>query len=195
MKTFLPLLLGLAFFLISPVAVSAQQSVVYDIGFGSGAEGWQGAELIKESLPQGSAGAIKAAKDQSGAVANIHSPVSWVDGLFPVSENLYFNFRVKVEKKDWYLIFLCIKPAGPEGPQVNYIARGGASEAEGDWAIVSIPFSDFKPASTGEGTPADASQAKGIVSRFFFDFQKRDLGFQVDRIWVTAGGPVSELPK
>lgn len=173
-------------------AVQAQETV-YEVNFNDGLPAnWISGELTRENLPEGSTQAVTA-RVTDGKADRIASNKEWVKGLFTVSEDLYFNYRIRLAKSEWYLLFLQVKPAGPTGQSYNYIARPTAGPAR-EWHVVSIPLKEFQRTGkdVSNGVPPPLGE---VCTSYFFDTQGRDLGLTIDRIWVTKGKPAATPQK
>ncbi|MCS7049238.1 MAG: hypothetical protein NZ483_08080 [Verrucomicrobiae bacterium] len=168
------------------------QDIVYSLHFNDGLpNNWIAGQLTSEGLPEGSKQAVTA-RVTDGKAERIASHKEWVKGLFSISEDLYFNYRIRMTRPEWYLLFLQVKPAGPTGQSSNYIARPTPGPAN-EWHVVSVPVKEFQQ--TGKdisnGPPPPVGE---VCTSFFFDTQGRDLGITIDRIWVSKGKPVSTPP-
>lgn len=167
-------------------AVQAQETV-YEVKFNDGLPvNWISGELTRENLPEGSTQAVTA-RVIDGKAERIASNKEWVNGLFTVTDNLYFNYRIRLARSEWYLVFLQVKPGGPTGQSYNYIARPTPGPA-GQWHVVSIPLKEFER--TGKDVTSGVPPPIGeVCTSYFFDTQGRDLGIVIDRVWVTKGKP------
>jgi hypothetical protein len=168
------------------------QEVVYSVNFDTGLpEKWKSGVLTAENLPAGSKQAVTAAVTE-GKAGNIRANDQYAKGHFTIADDLYFNYRIRMTRPQWYQVFLCAKTPGPGGASQNFIAKPKAGAA-GEWQVVSLPMSEFK--GVGKGDHVGKSPVAGQVCwSYFFDTQGHDRGLAIDRIWVTKGPPGPAVP-
>ncbi len=148
---------------------------------------WKGAMELSVGLPAGSKRAVAAVPGE-----NLTSADAWVKGYFTIEEDLYFNFWARFDNPSWYQFFIfCKAPGGAAEDMALYEAKPPVPKGTG-WHLVSLPLSAF----TGTMGPHKGKKpAPGQVCwRYFWAFQKRDLGFAVDKFWVTRGSAATTGP-
>jgi len=169
-------------------ASARKPKVVYEEDFEHGVPaGWKGCEETIEALPKGSHGAVVAVPGE-----NVVSADAWVNGYFEIRDDLFVNYWARFENPQWYQFFIFCKARGPKAEDMTLYEAKPPAPRDSNWRLVSLPMSAFR-ATMGahKGKPPRAGQ---VCWRYFWAFQKRDLGFAVDRIWVTRGGPAREEP-
>ncbi len=179
------LLAGLGTCFRTPAAPTAG---VYSEDFETGIPPkWTGAVPLLTGLPRGSHRAVAAIPGK-----NLVSPDAWVHGWFPIEKGEYINYWARMDNPRWYQFFIFCKAPGPKARDMALYEAKPPVPKDPGWHLVSLPLNAF----TGTMGPHKGKHpAPGQVCwRYFWAFQKRDLGFAVDRIWVTRGAPAREQP-
>ncbi|NOY79602.1 MAG: hypothetical protein GXP31_01225 [Kiritimatiellaeota bacterium] len=150
---------------------------------------WKGAMELSAGLPAGSKRAVAAVPGE-----NLVSADAWVNGYFKIEKELYVNYWVRMDNPQWYQFFIFCKAPGPAAKDMSlYEAKPPVPKSSGaGWRLVSLPMSAFR--GTMGPNKGKAPQPGQVCWRYFWGFQKRELGFAVDRFWVTRGGPVGDTP-
>jgi len=173
-----------------PAAPAAGEGVVvFSMDFNAGLpKDWQRGAAVTAGLPPDSKGAVGQHPSEE---RSINSSKAWVDGYFTVQDGMYFNFRAKMNKAEWYQVFLSFKDKGPEPKNMRmYEYKPPVTASSTGWQVVSVPISEMVQSLGEKGSPAGQ-----VCWNFFWSFDgNRDLGFVVDRVWVTKGPPGAVPP-
>jgi hypothetical protein len=101
-----------------------------------------------------------------------------------------------MEHPGWCNILILTRTADGDPPRFagNHIYDNWVWFGEpGEWATVSIPLSSFRPL-----PPSRDAFENAIPFQLVFSAPGRDIGLDIDRVWVTRGGPgtveVKNLP-
>ncbi len=170
-------------------APDQRPAVVYAESFEQGIPPkWKGTMQLATGLPAGTKFAVAAVPGE-----NLVSADAWVKGYFTIEKELYVNYWVRMDNPQWYQFFLFCKAPGPAAEDMSlYEAKPPVPKSETGWRLVTLPMSAFRgTAGPNKGKPPQPGQ---VCWRYFWAFQKRDLGLAVARIWVTRGGPATEAP-
>jgi hypothetical protein len=140
-------------------------------------------------LPAGSRGATKAVRysDWSGEITyGIRSNEAWVQGLFAIQKQSHLHLTFKMDSPSWINVFLSTRTSDPRAPSfsANYMFNSFPKITASQWQTVTIPLASFKRLSAGTQPLEQLVPFKLIITT-----SGPELGFVVDRIWVTADGP------
>ena len=164
-------------------------------------EGWvRGVLIDNPSTPGGKA--VAAEFSPHDRYFLLQSNNAWSDGLFRVHDDTYLNFRIKMDRPEWYQLFVCLRDdryrTPGDFPNREYQeAIDAKAIAPGEWRTVSVPLSQLRrPVSEFtplqdippyHSLPIDPPPAGSTVFGLLFSTQLEDRGLAVDRIWVTRG--------
>ena len=148
---------------------------------------WQQGELLREGLPDGSSGAVKAVKQGSENFA-IDGPMVWMDGLFVVHPDTHLKMRYKMKSPGWINIFFISR--SDEGRASNttlHLFNRTPVIAEANaWYEITIPLNKFHR-KTKQGfqpvPPVDGEICFGML------WSAPDRGLVIDNVEVSRGGP------
>ncbi len=192
----------------------SQQSITpdtWEIDFEEGLpEGWQQGTWVQKGSPNGvllgnrSMGAVMQAFSNENVNYSIMSPNAWSAGQFRICENSYLQFRVKMERPDWYQVMLVtrdegFRTAGFQGvyeyQEPNTINQPIKRISPNVWRTVRIPLSSFKRTNPRKypsietpfgQRPSDPPRIDDVVFTLFFSSQNEDRGLVIDDISVTV---------
>jgi ferric-dicitrate binding protein FerR (iron transport regulator) len=158
--------------------------------------GWQGRPVKRDGVfHNGSLGAVQSEAGGPHGIASVHA---WSEGLFRIHYDSWLNYRIKLAKPKWYQVILCVRDdhyRAPNGQPLHEFQEliEFADVTPGEWRIVSAPLSAFRlPQKSTEGyreRPNHPPAAGSTAFLLLFATLEGDLGLEIDRIWISRGGP------
>lgn len=162
---------------------------------------WERGEYVPP-LPAAPRGAIRAEYDRNDGYYTIIAPNAWSDGHFRIEEDTYLNFRIKMDRPEWYQVILCVRNdmfSAPNGhPYHEYQEAIDFNQiSPGEWRTVSVPLSAFRLTQRESvepflERPVIAPPPGSTAFLFLFSTQTKDRGLEIEKIWVTRGRPAEE---
>jgi hypothetical protein len=182
-------------------------------------DGWAQGAWVPDRAGEFTGGAVAASsislshgpgkgKDDHSISFDVRSNDRWANGLLRVRDDTRLTYRIKMDRPQWYQVFLCIRaePVQDGEWSWNYEFQEGSSTSwetvePGVWRVLDIPLNKFKrqikgpprkhydpfELRTGEPPPKD-----GLVVWIMFTSQGEDRGMVIDDIAigpeVAAGG-------
>ncbi len=181
---------------------TAPVSSVWEEDFAGGLpRGWRAGQLVHESSPSGSLGAVRAmprhrVQGDRGGPFRIATAREWARGLFRIEPDSHLSFTYKQRFRGGFHLRVNTH-TDPWDPSTvgtyEYRSRRLRGPTRNQWRTVSIPLRHFgeidrnRPGSSF-GEPPDPGKLVIMVS---FGSPGRDPRLVVDRIWVTRGPPES----
>ncbi|QDT45222.1 fec operon regulator FecR [Gimesia alba] len=166
-------------------------SLKYDIDFENGLPAdWGTGEAIREGVPPRGAVRAEAVKEPDGVVYGISTAKAWREGLFSVQDNTHLNFTYKLDKPDWFQVFISARALLPDKPPVATYRfkdeRLWWPFQPGKWRTAKIPLSAFGRVSDWSETPLGVGE---LPFELLFTSKDNNLSLVIDRIWITNDGP------
>lgn len=170
---------------------SSNSPATYDIDFEQGLPtGWQTGTAVREGDPL--RGAVKAEtfKERDGIVYGITSPKAWRDGLFSWQGNEHLNFTYKLDKPDWFQVFISTRAVATDLPPIATYRfkdeRMWWPFEPGQWRTASIPLTSFGRVSDWSETPMSVGE---LPFELLFTSKDNNLSLVIDRLWISQDGP------
>ena len=152
---------------------------------------WKQGVPETEGLPTDSLGAARAelVQNDQGDFYQICSTKKWRDGLFAIHDDSHLSFTFKLERPEWFQIFISTRPFDPDLPP-TFLYRFRDDRLwkwgnRGRWLRVKIPLSEFERVPEREGTPPLGE----VPFEVLFSSQGEDRGLVIDQLSVSRGGP------
>ncbi len=165
---------------------------------------WRAGELVHDSLPPGSRGALRAVQSRGkngrpeGAF-RVCTVREWTRGLFRIQPDTHLNFTCKRVLRGGLHVRLNTSTDPPD-PSImdifEYRSPVLGDVRRGEWQTVSVPLLHFRRLRSSRlGVPDQPPRAGHLAVMVGLGAPNRDPGLVVDRIWVTHGAPAScEVP-
>lgn len=175
--------------------LSAQKLVtpelLFDVDFEQGLPtGWQAGTLTEEGEPKRGGVRAEEFSERDGVVYGITSQKAWQNGLFSIQGGEHLNITYKLDKPDWFQIFLSTRSTGKDLPPIATYRfkdeRLWWPFDAGQWRTVSIPLDTFGRVSDWSETPLSASE---LPFELVITSKDNNLSLMIDRIWVSPDGP------
>lgn len=166
----------------------------WHVDFESGLpSGWDHGEFIRDGLPTGSRGAVKATylSDEFNDGYAIVSNAEWFRGLFSVHADSHLEIAFKMEHPQWLNIFLITRTKDSDSTDLRFANNFQYNELPftrlqpGKWYSISIPLSEFNR------LPGNTNQQLRELLPFtlIINSTAPDRGLVIDEIRITRGGP------
>ncbi len=161
---------------------------------------WRAGELVHESLPPGSRGALRAVQSR-GKNGKSDGPFlvctmrEWTRGLFRIQPDTHLNFTFKRTFRGGFHVRLNTSTDPPD-PSImdvfEYRSPVRGDVPRGEWQTVSVPLLHFRRLRNSKlGASNQPPRAGHLAVMVGLGAPNRDPGLVVDRIWVTRGAPAS----
>ncbi len=153
---------------------------------------WRCGIPVKGNKEAGFNGGVRADRkvQKDGVFFSICTPKLWKKGLFTSNADTHLHFRYKLNKPDWFQLFLSTRSFESNRPVVaTYrfkIDKLWWPLRAGQWRTATIPLSAFGRVSDLSETPFSPDE---LPFELLFSSKDNDLSLVIDRIWITTGGP------
>ncbi len=166
---------------------------------------WEQNKQGEDSESNYSLGAVKQTASPDTGFYAITSPNLWSEGQFRVGRNAHLQFRVKMEKPEWYQVLLVIRDGGfrSSGFRCGVYEYQEPNTMEGamkhlppnQWRTIRVPLSSFTRTNPRkypsietpfDQRPSDPPAIDDVVYTVIFSSQSEDRGLVIDDISVTV---------
>ena len=153
--------------------------------------GWGHGNFESTGLLSESLGAIRAAREENaaGVFYQIRSAKRWQEGIFAIHPDTHLNVIFKLERPDWFQVFISTRPFDPDLPKTSLYRfkndRLWQWKNHGRWLHAAIPLKEFERVPERRGTPPLGE----VPFELLFSAKGNDRGMVVDKIWISRGGP------
>jgi hypothetical protein len=161
----------------------------WEIDFEDGLpEGWHVGQSVSEGLPQGSRGAVTAARiedSEDGPQWGVISGDAWVGGLFLIGERTHLHFTFKKRGPGgWINVFLITRTSDPRDPRFagNFLFNDFPKIEADRWHTATVPLAKFE-------WQHRAAKSLATLVPYKLTFVAPERGLTIDRVWVTPDGP------
>jgi ferric-dicitrate binding protein FerR (iron transport regulator) len=169
-------------------------SDAWEVDFEQGLpDGWADGRFTASDTPPGMAGAVRAQSvpEKDGVLYGIKTPKAWTTGLFTLGGGSHLHFTYKLDKPDWFQLFLSTRSTG-EGSRPKVATYRFKNErlwwplTPGQWRTATVPLGSFGRVSDFSEQPPGERE---LPFELLFSSKENDLSLVIDRIWVTPDGP------
>ena len=152
---------------------------------------WRTGQHETSALPGTSIGALRAERveNEHGVFHEIRSAKRWSEGLFSIHADSHLRFTFKLERPDWFQIFIATRPFDPEAPPTLLYRFKDPNLSKwsqrGRWFRATIPLAAFERVPERRGTPPLGE----VPFELLFSSKGDDRGLVIDEMSVGRGGP------